>query len=114
LSRYWFRSHTHSLLLQIWVETGVFGVIAAGAFFFVPLWTAARGLGRCAAEWRGVIAGAMAGVLGLLAHDLVHFFLRQPADGIVTGVLLGIAASAPRRCAPGGATAGEPAAGDGG
>jgi hypothetical protein len=30
-------------------------------------------------------------VLGLLAHNLVHYFLRDPVDGITTGLLLGLA-----------------------
>ncbi|MEW6268360.1 MAG: O-antigen ligase family protein [Thermodesulfobacteriota bacterium] len=91
VSRFWFRSHAHSLPLQLLVEVGVIGVLLGALFFAAPLGLAWRRLGGATREWRGVVHGAMAGVLGLLAHNLVHYFLRDPVDGITTGLLLGLA-----------------------
>ncbi|HEY8515000.1 MAG TPA: O-antigen ligase family protein [Candidatus Binatia bacterium] len=91
VSRFWFRSHAHSLPLQLLVEVGAIGVLLGVLFFATPLWVAWRRLGDAAREWRGVVHGAMAGVIGLLAHNLVHYFLRDPVDGITTGLLLGLA-----------------------
>ena len=97
VSRFWFRSHAHSLPLQIGVEVGLVGVALAGLMFAAPLWVAFRRLPGTAPEWRGVVHGAIAGVLGLLAHNLVHYFLRDAVDGIVTGLLLGLAVAASAR-----------------
>jgi O-antigen ligase len=97
MRRFWFSSHTHSLVLQIWVELGIVGLAIASATFAVPIALGLRAFARAAPAWRGVAAGACAGVLGLLAHDLVHYFLRDPADGLLTGILLGLAAAAPYR-----------------
>ena len=101
LSRFWFRTHTHSLPLQIWVEAGAIGLLASAAMFAVPVATVLRGIRACDPAWRGVAIGAAAGVLGLLAHNVVHYFLRQPADGIPTGLLLGWAVAAVSRRARG-------------
>jgi hypothetical protein len=94
VSRFWFRSHAHSLALQLAVEVGVIGVVLGGVLFLTPLWVAWRRLTSTAPEWRGVVYGAIAAVLGLLAHNLVHYFLRDAADGIATGLLLGLAVMA--------------------
>lgn len=94
VSRFWFRTHAHSLPLQIAVEVGVIGLVLAAVTLFSPLWVAWRRLASAADEWRGVVYGAMAGVLGLLAHNLVHYFLRDAVDGILTGLLLGLAVAA--------------------
>jgi len=91
VSRFWFRSHAHSLPLQLAVEVGLIGLLLGVVFFAEPLWMAWRRLPNATPEWRGVTCGAMAGVLGLLAHNLVHYFLRDPVDGITTGLLLGLA-----------------------
>jgi hypothetical protein len=50
-----------------------------------------RAFGRLPAAWRGVEAGAIAGVTALLAHNLVSYFLTQAANGIAPGLLLGLA-----------------------
>lgn len=97
VSRFWFRSHAHSLPLQLAVEVGLIGVALAGVLFLTPLWVAWRRLASTAPEWHGVVNGAIAGVLGLLAHNVVHYFLRDPVDGILTGLLLGLAVSASAR-----------------
>jgi len=97
VSRFWFRSHAHSLPLQLAVEVGLVGVALAGLLFVAPLWVAWRRLPSTAEAWRGVAHGAIAGVLGLLGHNLVHYFLRDAADGIVTGLLLGLAVGASAR-----------------
>lgn len=94
VSRFWFRTHAHSLPLQIVVEVGLVGLAWAVVTFATPLWVAWRRLSSTDDEWRGVAYGAMAGVLGLLAHNLVHYFLRDAADGILTGLLLGLAVAA--------------------
>jgi len=96
VSRFWFRTHAHSLPLQLAVEVGLVGVALGGLLFAAPLWVAWRRLDHCAPEWRGVVHGAMAAVLGLLAHNLVHYFLRDPVDGILTGMLLGLAVAGVR------------------
>ncbi len=100
LSRFWFRTHAHSLPLQLAVEVGLVGVALGVLLFAAPLWTAWRRLAACALEWRGVVHGAMAGVVGLFAHNLVHYFLRDAVDGILTGVLLGLAVAGTRLGAP--------------
>jgi hypothetical protein len=97
VSRFWFRTHAHSLPLQLAVEVGLVGVLLGVLLFAAPLWVAWRALPGASAPWRGVAHGAMAGVLGLLAHNLVHYFLRDAADGIVTGMLLGLAVAAAQR-----------------
>jgi O-antigen ligase len=94
VDRFWFSSHTHSIVLQLWAELGVVGLLAGGATLLVPVGLGLAGSRRGPAEWRGVTVGAALGVLALLAHDLVHWFLRVAADGIPTGVLLGLAAAA--------------------
>ena len=86
-----FGPHSHSLVLQLWVELGVIGLALGVAFFAVPLWYGVRAFGRLPAAWRGVEAGAIAGVTALLAHNLVSYFLTQPANGIAPGLLLGLA-----------------------
>jgi len=96
LSRFWFRTHAHSLPLQLAVEVGFVGVALAALLFAAPLWTAWRRLATCEPRWRGVVHGATVGVLGLLAHNLVHYFLRDAVDGITTGLLLGLAVAAVR------------------
>jgi O-antigen ligase len=101
VGRFWFASHTHSLPLQVWVELGLVGLVLAVGFFAVPLWAGLRAVARGPLVWQGVVAGACAGVIGLLAHDLVHYFLRQAADGIPTGLLLGLAAGSLRRASTG-------------
>jgi O-antigen ligase len=94
VSRFWFRTHAHSLPLQIVVEVGLLGLACAMVTFFTPLWVAWRRLSSAPEEWHGVANGAIAGVLGLLAHNLVHYFLRDAVDGILTGLLLGLAIAA--------------------
>ena len=84
----------HSLPLQIVVEVGLLGLACAVVTLFTPLWVAWRRLSSAAEEWQGVANGAIAGVLGLLAHNLVHYFLRDAVDGILTGLLLGLAIAA--------------------
>lgn len=97
VSRFWFRSHAHSLPLQVGVEVGVVGIALVALMFAAPLWVAWRRLPATDDPWRGVVHGAIAGVLGLLAHNVFHYFLRDAADGIVTGLLLGLAVAASAR-----------------
>lgn len=92
VSRFWF-THAHSLLLQLWAELGVVGVLAGLLGFAVPLWHGIVGALVGEPRWRGVAAGASLGIAALLLHDVVHFFLRTPGDGLLPGVLLGIAAA---------------------
>lgn len=101
MRRFWFAGHTHSLVLQLWVELGLIGVLVGAVFFGVPIALGVRGAARADPTWRGIAAGACAGVLAVLAHDLVHYFLREPADGLLTGVLLGLAAASARPPAAG-------------
>jgi hypothetical protein len=97
VSRFWFRSHAHSLALQLTVEVGVIGLLLGVLFFAAPLSLGARRLSGAAPEWRGIVYGAMAGVIGLLVHNIVHYFLRDAADGILSGVLLGLVVAGARR-----------------
>lgn len=97
VSRFWFRTHAHSLPLHLAVEVGIVGVLLGAAMFATPLWAAWRRLQDVDAGWRGVAHGAMAAVAGLLAHNVVHYFLRDAVDGILTGMLLGLALCATRR-----------------
>lgn len=97
VSRFWFRTHAHSLPLHVAVEVGIVGVLLCGLLFAAPLWTAWRALPDTPPSWRAIAHGAMAGVLGLLAHNLVHYFLRDAVDGILTGLLLGLAVAAAQR-----------------
>ena len=97
ISRFWFRGHAHSLPLHVWAELGVLGLILVAAFFLVPIGSAFRRYRAISLPWRGVGVGASAAVLALLAHNFVHYFLRDAADGIPTGLLLGLAVAAARR-----------------
>ena len=45
---------------------------------------------------RALGTGASFAVLGILAHNLVHYFLRDPTDGIMTGLVLGLVVAAGR------------------
>lgn len=92
VNRFWY-THAHSLMLQLWAELGLVGVVLGALAFAVPLWHGLVGTLTGNPRWRGVAAGASLGVIALLLHDVVHFFLRSPADGLLTGVLLGIAAA---------------------
>jgi O-antigen ligase len=95
LSRFWFGPHCHSLLLQLCVELGLVGAVLGFAFFAAPIARGLATLGGLASDWRGVRVGAIVGVAGLLAHNLVNYFLNQPANGVITGVLLGLMAIEP-------------------
>lgn len=97
VSRYWFRGHAHSLPLHVWAELGLVGVVFLFAFFLVPLGSAARRFAAVPRGWYGVGVGAAFAVAGLFVHDLVHYFLRDAVDGIVTGTLLGTALAVARR-----------------
>jgi hypothetical protein len=97
VSRFWFRSHAHSLALQLTVEVGVLGLLLGALFFLAPLWVGVRRLADAAPEWRGVAYGAIAGVVGLLAHNVVHYFLRDAVDGILPGLLLGLVVAGVKR-----------------
>ena len=97
ISRFWFRSHPHSLYLMVWAELGAVGVLALLAFFLVPLAAASRGLARAPLRWRPVGVGAIAGVAALLLHGLFNYFLRYPVNGIAPGLLLGLALGASGR-----------------
>lgn len=101
LDRFWFTSHTHSIVLQLWAELGVVGLLAGATTLLGPPTLGLAGAGRGPRAWRGVAVGAALGVFALAAHDVVHWFLRVAADGLPTGVLLGLAAAA----APAGAAA---------
>ncbi len=100
LSRFWFLGHAHSLPLHVWVELGVVGVALLVAFFAVPLWSGMRRLSRAPAQWYGVGVGAALAVAALFAHNFVHYFLRDPVDGIMTGLLLGTVVAVARRASP--------------
>ena len=104
LSRFWFRSHAHSLPLQVLAELGGVGLLLCIGFFVLPWLRSVRVLVTAEPAWRAIGLGAALGIAGLLAHDLVHYFLRDAVDGIAPGALLGIALLAARR---GAATSGE-------
>ena len=89
VSRFWFRGHAHSLPLHIAVELGLVGVACAAVFFAAPLVVAWRRFAGLLPVPRAVGTGASFAVLGILAHNLVHYFLRDPTDGIMTGLVLG-------------------------
>ncbi len=101
ISTYWFRGHAHSLPLHVWVELGFVGVGLLFAFFFVPLGSAVRRFGSVSGTWRGVGVGAVAACAALFVHNFMHYFLRDAADGILTGLLLGTVVAVARRAAPG-------------
>ncbi len=100
VSRYWFRGHAHSLPLHVAAELGGVGVAFLFAFFAVPLGSAARRFGAVPEAWYAVGVGAAFAVSGLFVHDFVHYFLRDPVDGIVTGTLLGTVIAVARRGNP--------------
>lgn len=100
LSRFWFKGHAHSLPLHLWAELGVVGVAAAVGFFGAPVVSAARRFKDVPRAWQGLGVGAIGGLAALLAHDLFHYFLRDPVDGILPGLLLGLAIAVARRAEP--------------
>ena len=97
VSRFWFLGHAHSLPLHLWVELGLPGVALAAFFFIVPVARAQGAFGGWARGGVGGGAGASFAVLGILAHNLVHYFLRDPVDGLMTGIVLGLVVSVARR-----------------
>jgi len=100
VSRFWFTGHAHSLPLHLWVELGLPGVLLVGVFFLLPVARAQGSLAGAPVGWAGVGTGATFAVLGILAHNLVHYFLRDPVDGLMTGIVLGLVVSVARRSAP--------------
>ena len=97
MSRFWFRGHAHSLPLHVWAELGAIGLALTAALFAAPLWSAGRRFGGVSRAWYGIGVGAAFAVLGLLAHNVVHYFLRDAVDGIVMGLLLGTTVAVARR-----------------
>jgi hypothetical protein len=97
ISRYWFRSHAHSLPLHVGVELGVVGVVLLAAFFGLPLAIAIRRFPGVPGAWRWVGIGAAVACAALFFHNFVHYFIRDAADGIVTGILLGTTVAVARR-----------------
>lgn len=96
VSRFWFRGHAHSLPLHIAVELGLLGVAFAALFFAAPLFSSWRRYPDLSRVERALGTGASFAVLGILAHNLVHYFLRDPTDGIMTGLVLGLVVAAGR------------------
>jgi hypothetical protein len=99
ISRFWFLGHAHSLPLHLWVELGLPGVLLVAFFFLGPVIRAQGAFARVSGPWAGVGTGASFAVLGILAHNLVHYFLRDPVDGLMTGIVLGLVVSVARRAA---------------
>ena len=97
VSRYWFRGHAHSLPLHVAVELGVVGVVLLVVFFFLPLGVAVRRFPRVPHAWQWVGIGAAVSCMALFCHNFVHYFLRDAADGVVTGILLGTTIAVARR-----------------
>jgi O-antigen ligase len=111
VDRFWFSGHTHSIVLQWWTELGIVGVLIGAISLLWPVALGFAGARRSSLAWRGVAVGASCGVIALLAHDMVHWFLRLASDGLMTGVLLGLAAgSSPVGVATDGAVGDAPTA----
>lgn len=85
-------THAHDDIVEALAETGVVGgvVLLWGLVTFLRL--AFRKLGKTLqTDWGWVRVGAVVGVLGLLAHSLVDFNLRIPANAAWFVVCLAIA-----------------------
>lgn len=84
-------THAHNILLNLWAETGVFGV----ATFAWLVWTAlqtGRALLRATqgTPWHGPVAGIIAALLGFLVHNLVSDGLPSPVAAVGLALNLGL------------------------
>jgi hypothetical protein len=87
-------NHAHDDLLELWLETGVFGAFLVGAFLIWWVWVT-LGLWRSGRYpfGDGVRAAASLVIGLLLAHSLVDYPLRTTAMAVIFGLACGILAA---------------------
>lgn len=79
----------HNDYLQIWLETGIIGLLALLTLVATSLWTALRSQARITGG-RLALTGALgAGVASVFAHAMVDFPLYPPAILLILGAALG-------------------------
>jgi len=86
-----FFDHAHNDYIQVAAESGILGLIAAGAFVLLALGAALR------AQWerrdplmRGISFACIMGVTAILIHSWVDFNLQIPANAALFTVLLAL------------------------
>ncbi|HIY72456.1 MAG TPA: O-antigen ligase family protein, partial [Candidatus Intestinimonas merdavium] len=71
--------HAHNLYLQIWLETGLIGVLSYGAAMICGLKSAAKACKiHCPREVRLITIGAAAAVAGVLVDCLADYLWNYP------------------------------------
>jgi O-antigen ligase len=84
-------AHAHNLLLNLWAETGLFGVAAFGWLAWTSLQTGRRLLRATGGTpWHGPAVGILAALLGFFVHNLVSDGLPSPATAIGLALNLGL------------------------
>lgn len=80
----------HNDYLQIWADAGLVGVLIGGVFLFLLIKTGRKSLGSLNLYRRGVAAGALAGVFGVLVHSLFDFVLHTTAISLMFLMLVAL------------------------
>lgn len=72
--------HSHNLFLQLWLETGLFGLLSFIAAMFSGVKSAAKAVGEksCPVGARAVTIGAMAGICGSLVNSMADYIWNYP------------------------------------
>jgi O-antigen ligase len=91
--------HLHSTPLQIAFERGVPALLVWAAWLFVygrMLWRLARGELECDWVVRGLVLGALGGLVGFLSAGLVHYNFGDSEVVMVFYLIMGLALAAER------------------
>jgi O-antigen ligase len=88
---------SHNDYLQIFAEAGVIGLLSVIAFIFIVFKKGIRNIGRHSNGFsKGMVIGALGGLLGILVHSFFDFPLRTPSNGFFF-ILLAVFATSDAR-----------------
>lgn len=84
-------THAHNDYLELLAETGLFGGLATISFLWLLLSRGFRNLQNAKrSTLKGVVLGALVGVLAILVHSLADFNMHIPANALLFFVLAGL------------------------
>jgi O-antigen ligase len=86
--------HAHNDYLELLLETGIAGVLAAAAFIYVVLWETFRYSSNGKTSY--LRAGFICSLLTVAVHSLVDFNLHIPSNAILFFMILGLALASGR------------------